>query len=112
MSKDNYKNGFLAEDLATKFLIDLKFEILDRNFHSRFGEIDIVAKKDEILHFIEVKSSIKNYEAEYRITKSKISKIIKTIDYFFLKNPLNLDYQIDAIIINSQSINFIKNITF
>lgn len=50
-----YLDGILGEDKACKFLKKQGFEILKRNFHSKFGEIDIIAKKDEILHFIEVK---------------------------------------------------------
>lgn len=112
MSKDNYDLGYGGEDRACEFLSKNNYVIIDRNFHSRFGEIDIVALKDNVLHFIEVKTTHKNYEAEYRVTKSKIQKIIKTIDFYFFKNPLDIEFQIDAIIINSQSIKFIKNITF
>ncbi len=46
-----YLDGILGEDKACKFLKKQGFEILKRNFHSKFGEIDIIAKKDEILHF-------------------------------------------------------------
>ncbi len=56
-----YLDGILGEDKACKFLKKQGFEILKRNFHSKFGEIDIIAKKDEILHFIEVKFTQKEY---------------------------------------------------
>lgn len=57
-----YLDGILGEDKACNFLKKQGFEILKRNFHSKFGEIDIIAKKDEILHFIEVKFTQNDYE--------------------------------------------------
>ena len=48
--------GNIAEEKACEFLYDNGFSILDRNFYSSFGEIDIIATKDDVLHFIEVKS--------------------------------------------------------
>lgn len=50
------KIGQIGENLATKNLEKLKFRIIDRNYRKKWGEIDIIAKKDNILHFIEVKS--------------------------------------------------------
>lgn len=113
MGLKEYIFGFDSEELAAKFLIKNKYEILHRNFHSRYGEIDIIASKDKILHFIEVKSSMKGYEVEYRITNDKIYKIIKTINFFLLKYQLDLDYQIDLICIkNGGEIDFMQNIGF
>lgn len=43
----SYLSGILGEDKACEFLKKQKFEILKRNFRSKFGEIDIIAKKME-----------------------------------------------------------------
>ena len=75
MGLKEYLFGFSAEDRACEFLQNHGFAILCRNFRSRFGEIDIIAKKDEILHFIEVKATLGEYETAYRLTKSKFEKI-------------------------------------
>lgn len=48
--------GSLGEDIASKFLINKGFEIVDRNYRKKFGEIDIVSRKEEIIHFVEVKT--------------------------------------------------------
>jgi putative endonuclease len=101
--------GDEAERKATQYLQKRGFVIIDRNFHSRFGEIDIVALKEGTLHFVEVKSG-KNFDPIYNITPAKLEKIIKTINYFLLKKKLDMDYCIDAIIIKSD-IEFIENIT-
>lgn len=111
MGLKEYKFGFESENKAVKFLKSRGFEILERNFHSRFGEIDIIAKKDEILHFIEVKATSKNYETVYRITSSKFSKILKTIKFYIAKNQNETDFQVDFIGINKEKISFIENIS-
>ena len=106
----NSKNkGNLAEDKAVKFLENLNYQIIERNFYTKFGEIDIIAKKDNVLHFIEVKSG-KNFEPIYNITPTKLSRIIKTLNVYLKKNKLNNPYQIDAIIIKN-NIELIENIS-
>lgn len=112
MGLKEYIFGFSCEDKASDFLVNSGFEIVERNFHSKFGEIDIIAKKGDILHFIEVKATSKNYEAIYRISKSKISKIIKTINYFMLQSQLDVGYEIDVICVENDQIRFIQNVSF
>lgn len=71
------KIGNEAEDKASSYLQKEGYAILERNFHSKFGEIDIIAKKENILHFCEVKFS-QNYDPITRITSSKMNKIINS----------------------------------
>jgi putative endonuclease len=101
--------GNIAEDKAVSFLEDLGFKIIDRNYYSRFGEIDIIAKKEGVLHFVEVKSGTHNPIEQ--ITPSKISKILKTADIYMQKKRIDMDYCIDALIV-TQSCELIENITF
>ena len=49
-------SGKFGEDVTVKYLENRGYEILDRNFHSRWGEIDIIAKINECLVFCEVKT--------------------------------------------------------
>ena len=72
------EKGNIGEDKAVEFLIKNNYQIVTRNFYSRFGEIDIIAKKGEVLHFIEVKSG-DNFQPIYNVTYSKLQKIIKTL---------------------------------
>ncbi len=103
--------GKSGEKRAVRFLKKQKLKILSTNFHSRFGEIDIIAQSENILHFIEVKTS-KNYDPLERITPQKYQKILKTIDYYLYKNPRDLDYQIDAVLVKDDGIEWVKNISF
>lgn len=102
--------GNIAEDKAVKILQSLNYEILDRNFYSKFGELDIISKKNNIIHFIEVKSSV-NYEPLENITSKKIGRILKTIDYYNLKNNINSAWQLDAFVFRDKNYEIIENIT-
>jgi len=103
--------GNEAEDKACNFLYEKGFCILERNFYSRFGEIDIIATKDEVLHFIEVKSGEDYEKAIQNITKSKISKLLKTGDVYIKKNSFNGDFEYDALILAQDEFYHIENIT-
>jgi putative endonuclease len=58
------KLGEIGEQIVVKHLVKHKFKIIDRNYRKKYGEIDIIARKNSILHFIEVKtvSSITAFE--------------------------------------------------
>jgi len=105
------KVGIEAEERASSYLQKEGYCLLARNFHSKFGEIDIIALKDNILHFCEVKFS-QNYDPITRITPSKMVKIIKTINYYLMTHPSTYDYQIDAILVMPENIEIIKNISY
>ncbi|CBG40235.1 YraN family protein [Helicobacter mustelae] len=104
------EKGLLAEKKAGEYLLERGFEIAEYNFFSRYGEIDIIALRDDVLHFIEVKSG-KNFNPIYAITPQKMKKIIKTIEYYKCRNSLDLPFCIDAICIENDEILFLENIT-
>lgn len=103
--------GNIAEDRASEFLLDMDFLIIERNFYSRFGEIDIIAIKDEVLHLIEVKSGDDYESAVQNITPKKLSKIIKTGYVYMKKSKLDILFVYDAIIVTPNKISYIENIT-
>ncbi len=104
--------GKESEDRAVTFLQKRGFAIVERNFYaSRLGEIDIIAKKGDVLHFIEVKASQGSFEPIYNITPQKLEKIIKSAHYYLKKKRLNFDWCIDALIVKDDTIEFIENIT-
>jgi putative endonuclease len=97
------RKGDEAEKLAVKYLERNGFKVLDKNFLKRGGEIDIICQKDNITHFVEVKSSCSNFIAEENLTSNKLRKIIKTAHHYVLKNNLkeeNLCF--DLITVRSQ----------
>ncbi|MEI7513497.1 MAG: YraN family protein [bacterium] len=52
----NQKTGEVGEDVVVKNLINKGFKIIERNYTRKWGEIDVIARKGDTLHFIEVKS--------------------------------------------------------
>lgn len=91
-------SGASGEQYAAEYLEKKGFEIIRRNFHSRFGEIDIIAKDSRCLVFAEVKtresgSLIGPFEA---VTVSKQRKIIKTAMLYLQANPTGLQPRFDV----------------
>ena len=106
------EKGDFAEKRAISFLTDLNFMIIETNFYAKkLGEIDIIAKKDDVYHFCEVKSANSFEAAVQNLTKSKLSKIKRSVDYYLQIKKLDVAFCIDAIIVNDEEINFLENIT-
>ena len=55
-TSETQKIGETGENIAVKFLMKHDFTILDRNYTKKWGEIDIIAEKQDKIYFIEVKS--------------------------------------------------------
>jgi len=109
-----------GEDLATEFLKKKGYKIIERNFRKGYGEIDIIAIKDKILVFIEVKTktSLSHGTPLEEITYFKLKSLTKTAQYYKLLNPkLPESLRIDAISVmldnsgNPSSIEHIENIS-
>ncbi|MDR2080514.1 MAG: YraN family protein [Campylobacteraceae bacterium] len=108
--KDKISSWREAEERSARFLEKAGLKITARNYHSRFGEIDIVAEEENILHFVEVKATEGDYDPLERITLSKMEKITKTVEYYILKNGIQKEYQIDAVIVTNSNIEWVQNI--
>lgn len=106
------KFGDQSETLATSYLEQNGFVILERNFFAKkLGEIDIIAQKDDALHFIEVKSGKSDFDPIYNITPSKLRKIINSAHYYLKTKKLDMPFSIDALIIRYNEVEFIDNVT-
>jgi len=117
--KGHNQKGQYAENLALNYLQAQGLTRLQENFSCKHGEIDLIMRDNEFIVFIEVR-----YRKQTRfghpletINYTKQKKIIKTIQYFLIKNPEfnNLACRIDAVALNSQTqpgqdhIDWIKN---
>jgi putative endonuclease len=111
------ETGNQFESIAVEYLENLDYKIIERNFYSKFGEIDIIILKEDRISAIEVKYR-KNPKVSIfeTIPYSKIKKIEKTLYYYLTKNnyPDKYNLGIDALLIedvdNEQKIHFIKDI--
>lgn len=107
------QKGDIAEEKACEFLISSGFKIIEQNFYAKkLGEIDIIASQNEVLHFIEVKSADDYEIAVNNITKTKLSKLKRSVDYYLQIKKLHVSFCIDAIIVIENDIEFLENITF
>lgn len=90
--------GEAGEKYVCTYLENKNYEILSRNYHSRYGEIDIIARKNNTIAFVEVKTSTPDSPAGgfERITKSKMRKIFKTAADYLMKNNLLCCSRIDC----------------
>lgn len=107
--------GNLGENKAVSLLVSNGYKVIERNYLTRQGEIDIVAWDHKCLVFVEVKLR-KNDRfgapSEF-IGKSKIEKILKAAKSYLFENEINdMDWRIDAVTINIENgeSQIIKNI--
>jgi len=103
----------LAEDQAEVALLATGYRIIERNYNTRVGEIDIIAEKDGYICFVEVKyRNPRGYgSAIDAITKAKMRKILATTRYYLSeKEKQDSDYRIDAVLIDGNEVEIIPNI--
>jgi len=104
--------GDASESLATDFLEQEGFIILERNYFARkLGEIDIIAQKESVLHFIEVKSGKADFDPIYNVTPAKLRKVINSAHYYMKTKNLDVAFSIDALIIRVDEVEFLENVT-
>ena len=105
--------GDKSETLATCFLEQEGFIILERNYFARkLGEIDIIAQYEDVLHFIEVKSGKSDtFDPVYNVTPAKLRKVINSAQYYLKVKRLDMAFSIDALIVRGDEVEFIENVT-
>src|SRR3989344_9618250 len=97
------KTGGAGEQAACDFLTNHGFSVLARNFKRKVGEIDIIAKKDKVIRFVEVKTSQHfpgtAFIPEVRVNRRKIDRLKRTCQIYLAetKAPADQQWQIDVI---------------
>lgn len=106
MPSPKRKFGDVGEKIAEKYLLEKGYAIIDRNYQKKYGEIDIVAKKNGLLVFVEVKARdmkhVHNFLPEQSVNKSKIQKLKKICQVYLLEKHYgpHQRWQIDIIAIS------------
>jgi len=115
-TSNSQKIGELGENIACNFLMKHNFVILERNYTKKWGEIDIVAKKNEVIYFIEVKSKsvspdfFKNIISEASVVGStrpednmhfwKMKRLRRVVEtYLISKRVGSVSWQFDLLIV-------------
>ncbi|MBC8284275.1 MAG: YraN family protein [Nitrospinae bacterium] len=90
MTEERLKLGRDGEEVAVTFLKKRGYRIVEKNFRAKLGEIDIIAEKDSILIFIEVKARASHLFGHpfNAVTVAKQRKIIQVAQSFMAKHRL------------------------
>lgn len=106
---DKRKLGDIGENAACEFLKRREFEIIERNYLRKWGEIDIIAKKSNLIHFIEVKSvthgTISGYRPEDNMHSWKLKRLSRAIQTYLLERKLDCDWQFDLVTVKIDQTN-------
>ncbi len=104
------KTGAYGEEIAARYLRKQGFTVLELNYLKKWGEIDIVARETNKIHFIEVKTV--SYETKHDLQQAvshgtwrpeenvhafKLKKLSRVIESWLLDNNCDLDWQIDVL---------------
>ncbi|OGF50012.1 hypothetical protein A3G55_02970 [Candidatus Giovannonibacteria bacterium RIFCSPLOWO2_12_FULL_44_25] len=95
---EKQKTGNIGEELAASFLEGRGYKIIERNYRKKWGEIDIVAELDGVLHFVEVKAlSNPNFRPEDAVRAWKKERMKRAIRTYLLDRKISdeTDFQID-----------------
>lgn len=105
--------GREKEQLAQEYLKAQGYQIVEKNFYTRFGEIDIIARDGAYLVFLEVKyrrSAAGGYPAE-AVDRRKQQRIYRAAQYYLYKRglPADIPCRFDVAAIQGDEITLIKN---
>jgi len=91
--------GLLGEDVAIDYLIKHGYQILERNYRYQKGEVDILAKKDDALVAVEVKTRTGNYFGDPHefVKPKKIKLLVATVDHYVTQHDLDVEVRFDII---------------
>ena len=108
--------GKIGEDITRAFLVKHGFSVFKTNYRTKYGEIDIIAKKDHKIRFIEVKSvKVRNFlnidglnvRPEDNLTKEKWSKLVVSCETYLRHKsvPYETKWQVDlaCVYINTET---------
>jgi putative endonuclease len=96
-----FQTGLSAETRAAAFLMAKGYRILAKRFRTRYGEIDIVARRRNLLTFVEVKARATLDAAAYAVTARQQARIIEAAQAWLVAHPEHADFELrfDAMLI-------------
>ncbi|KKT84718.1 MAG: hypothetical protein UW82_C0012G0005 [candidate division WWE3 bacterium GW2011_GWC2_44_9] len=101
MVMQQVQTGRLGEAVAEKFLVGKGYQILEKNWVCRWGELDLIAEKDNMLTFVEVKcrnSQVNGHPSE-AITRFKKHSLHRSIERYILTNNVTKPWKVDIVCI-------------
>jgi putative endonuclease len=97
----HYDLGKKGEELAIELLVKKGYTILEKNFHYKKAEVDIIAQKENVLVCVEVKTRSSAFfgDPQDAVTKKKIKLLVKAMDYYIIEKDLDVEVRFDIIAI-------------
>lgn len=103
IGKNKGSVGIEGENIAKKWLISKGYNIVTQNFVTYHGEIDIIANKNKVIFFVEVKAVSISHKTVPKIspldnfTLNKFNKMNKAIEYYLMKN--NVQEKVESLLL-------------
>ena len=96
-----FRAGISAEARAAAYLMAKGYRILAKRFRSPYGEIDLVARKRNLVAFVEVKARASLDDAAYAVTPRQQARIIDAAQAWLMAHPEHAEFELrfDAILI-------------
>lgn len=103
--------GYLAENIVARYLEGGGYEVIEKNYRKPCGEIDVIARKDGVVVFVEVKANSQefggDFNPEIRVDWNKMKKIKRTAALYLEHELCDMDceWQIDVVSVTFDSVN-------
>jgi putative endonuclease len=96
-----FRTGLSAETRAAAFLIAKGYRILAKRFRTPHGEIDLVARRRNLIAFVEVKARNSLDDAAYAVTPRQQARIIAAAQIWLMAHPEHAEYDLrfDAMLV-------------
>jgi putative endonuclease len=96
-----FRAGLSAETRAAAFLMAKGYRILAKRYRTRYGEIDLVARRRSLIAFVEVKARASLDEAAYAVTPRQQARIIDAAQAWLMAHPEHAEFELrfDAMLI-------------
>lgn len=105
MYSEKRKFGNIGEEAVANYLRRKGFKVLGRNYLKKWGEIDIIAEKEGVVHFMEVKSVSREmgrgvphetWRPEENVHPAKLKRLHRAIETWIAEHEYDGDWQIDV----------------
>lgn len=110
-TSETQKIGEIGENVACTFLMKHGFDILERNYTKKWGEIDVICRKGDKLYFIEVKAvtrdlnvkreTLDSYKPEDNMHPWKLKRLSRTIQTYLVSKKVSesVEWQFDILVV-------------
>ena len=107
--KSRKETGALGEKIAGEYMRRKGFTIVAKNFARKTGELDLIVRTGETLHFVEVKTILcdrfpsseatDEYDPSLNLHEAKVRKVARTGEWYVMETGWEGDWQVDGILV-------------